>query len=41
VADAVRARYGGLVDRVGFGAEIRSPEDEEAVTHIIAQLQNA
>jgi hypothetical protein len=41
VADAVRQRYGGLVDRVGFGAEIRSAEDEEAVAHIIAQLQNA
>jgi len=41
VAGAVKERYGGLVDRVGFGAEIRTPADEEAVIEIIRQLQNA
>jgi len=41
IVDEVKARYGGIVDRVGFGSASRSKEDEEAVRHIIKQLQGA
>jgi len=39
VADAIRARYQGVCDRVGFGIPIRTPEDEEAARAIIRDLQ--
>ncbi|MGI8925118.1 MAG: TIGR03617 family F420-dependent LLM class oxidoreductase [Tepidiformaceae bacterium] len=39
VADEVRSRYNGICDRVGFGDGARTPEDQEAVRHIIKQLQ--
>ena len=37
--DAIKARYGGICDRVGFGAQVRGPEDEEALRTIIKELQ--
>lgn len=39
VADAAKERYGGIADRIGFSAAIKSPEDEDAVKTIIKQLQ--
>jgi hypothetical protein len=39
VADKVRERYGGVCDRIGFGDSTKTPEEEEAVKAIIAQLQ--
>ncbi|MGE5595356.1 MAG: TIGR03617 family F420-dependent LLM class oxidoreductase [Hyphomicrobiales bacterium] len=41
VAGEIKARYGGICDRVGFSAPIRSPEDEEAVRSVIKELQSA
>lgn len=40
VVDEIRARYGGVCDRVGFGAQVRGPEDEEALRHIVKELQS-
>jgi probable F420-dependent oxidoreductase len=37
--EAIRSRYGGVCDRVGFGAQVRGPEDEEALRTIIKELQ--
>lgn len=39
VAQAIKERYGGVCDRVGFSAAIKTPEDEEAVRAIIKELQ--
>lgn len=39
VVDAMKERYEGVCDRVGFGAAMRSPEDAEAAREIIKQLQ--
>lgn len=40
VAAAIKERYGGIVDRIGFGAVTRDPEEREAVCTIIKQLQS-
>jgi hypothetical protein len=39
VASAIKERYGGVVDRIGFGAVTRDPEEREAICEIIRQLQ--
>ena len=41
VVTAISERYGGIVDRIGFGSAARGPEDDEAVRTIIRQLQAA
>jgi probable F420-dependent oxidoreductase len=39
VAEEAKKKYGGVVDRIGFGASPRTPEEEEAVRTVIKQLQ--
>ncbi|MCC6383197.1 MAG: LLM class flavin-dependent oxidoreductase, partial [Dehalococcoidia bacterium] len=39
VAERVRERYAGVVDRVGFSAPARTPEEQETLRAIIRQLQ--
>lgn len=40
VVEAMKARYGGICDRVGFAvAPAKSPADQEAIATIISQLQ--
>jgi probable F420-dependent oxidoreductase len=41
VVDALKERYGGVCDRIGFGAPIRTPDDADAAKAIIKQLQTA
>lgn len=39
VVDALKERYEGVCDRIGFSAPSDSPEDQEAAKEIIKQLQ--